>query len=197
MAEVAYPNPNAEDLAHLTRTYLANLQPGKVKDRLFDRDPRLVTLDAALQASFDEWARVRYRARVDPQSTRREEPMELDVITADDLDSSDVDAISSRELILQQQQELKKLRAEVSHNKATALARAAKTLPRPASPTIQSTHPTQPATIKSGRCFWCDRPGHQKAECRARQAYWRKVGGTPRPLSVEERSAARANTQGN
>jgi len=65
-AEDTYPNnlrQPAEDLI-LTNLYLRALQPSPIVDRIFDAEPRIVTLAGALQAASAAWSRQQRRERV-------------------------------------------------------------------------------------------------------------------------------------
>ena len=81
-AEHAYPLPrNAVVEEELADHYMGSLRDGKIKDKVFAQDPRLVNLQAAMQAAVDEWGRQRRRQRVQRDvRTREEEPMEVNAV---------------------------------------------------------------------------------------------------------------------
>ena len=59
-ADYAFTLPrNAKTEEQLADWYMGSLTNGKVKDRAFGHDPRLVTLQAALQVTAEEWAQQR------------------------------------------------------------------------------------------------------------------------------------------
>ncbi len=57
------------------------LRKGKIKDRLFDHDSRLQTLEQETEACYKEWSRLTYRAWVlNDASSSQEVPMEVDAV---------------------------------------------------------------------------------------------------------------------
>jgi hypothetical protein len=79
-ADYAYPLPRAAmDEETLADMYMGSLKEGKVKDKVFGADPRLVTLHDSQRVAAEEWARQRRRARVQREVRGQHEPMEVDV----------------------------------------------------------------------------------------------------------------------
>ena len=171
-AELAYPNPDADDEAHLAGLLLAQLKQGKLQDKMFDADPRLNTLDTAITAATDEWGRQRYKKRVLQESlavaTAAHEPMEVDALQS---------APTARDLIAKQEQKIKALEKRLEALQASGATKKDTT-----------------SHDNSGRkCFWCDKPGHLKKDCLKRKKFWATMGGDPRPLTEAERRKVSGN----
>ena len=165
MAEVAYPNTTAEEERKLTTMYLVGLRKGKIQDKLFDREPRLETLEDATEASYQEWARQRYRERA-LTSVPDPVPMEIDSLTI-------------REKLSEQEKEIKSLKQKLATTKE-----------KKAIPTNETnqTNTTKSQHNRDIKCFFCHKPGHVKNECSLRDRYWDIKGGKPRSLPPEERA---------
>ena len=81
-ADLAHPLPcNADVEEALTELYMVSLKDGKIKDRVFAADPRLVVLLPTQTLAAEEWARQRRRSRIQRESKTVHEPM--DVSTAE------------------------------------------------------------------------------------------------------------------
>lgn len=178
-ADVAYPTPTNADRANIATIYMVNLRPGKIQDRLFDHEPRLVNVQQAADAAYSEWARVRFRERC-LQETRSvaPEPMEIDSLTA-------------REQISQQEREIKRLRSQLE---ATQRVSPMKQKPVSGPPPKASYRPNSsrnsalPKEVKSDTCRFCLQKGHWVRDCPRNKVYWEKKGGERRPLPENERS---------
>ena len=163
-ADYAYPlprNPANEEV--LTDTYMGSLTKGKVKDRCFNHDPQLVTLQGAMQVTTNEYARQRRRARIQRVATREteDEPMEVDGLEESEVDENTIlhnAPPTLRETMAAMASSLRSLQTEV------------KTLQqRPPPPPPQagpSDQPPRSRSWKRGPCFYCKKEGHWKRECR-------------------------------
>ena len=162
-AEIAYPDANANEEVQLTNMYLAGMKKGRVQDRLFEHEPRLVSMDEVTSAAHEEWAKLRFKERVLNEAKAAaaiHEPME-------------VDALTTRETIAEQEKKIKQLQQQLQRNSTQQL-------------TVTSSGQMPRSNPKDG-CFWCKKVGHIKRDCPGRQEYWAKKGGEPRPLEPEQR----------
>jgi hypothetical protein len=98
-AALAYPSMSEEEKRNVTKLYMVALRAGRIQDRLFDKDPRLETLEEATEAAYSEWARARFRERA-LHSRPEPEPMEVDVVTI-------------REEVARQEKEIRELRKQI------------------------------------------------------------------------------------
>jgi hypothetical protein len=166
MADIAYPKPTNSEKSELAVLYLTSLKKGRIQNRLADREHPVSTLEDATNAAYQEWARMRRSERIlNPGRTEREEqPME-------------VDALTIREQLAEQDKELKALRKKVAERERSAAEQPAK--PKPSESRKQTSQVI---------CWYCDAPGHMKRDCKRNQVYWEKKGGERRPLPPDERA---------
>ena len=168
-AEVAYPRMTDAEEATITTSYMVALRPGKIQDRLFDHEPRLISLRAATLGAYKEWARTRFRERV-LQRRPEPEPMEVDSLTV-------------REQLANQEKEIKALKKKLQNQTP-----AAEASPRTPSPSNSSTSGPGKQSTPPDRCLYCGEKGHWKRSCPKNKAYWERKGGPRRPLPPNERS---------
>lgn len=172
-AELAYPNPDQEEDAHLAGLFLAGLKGGRLQDKLFDANPRLNTMNAVIAAATSEWGRQRYKNRVLQESravaaaASGHEPMEVDALQS---------SPTARDLIAKQEQKIKALEKQLGALQTSSCSNK-----------DNRTSQDKPERL----CFWCEKPGHMKRDCPKRRNFWTTMGGDPRPLTVEERRQAK------
>lgn len=155
-ADHAYPLPrNAAIEEELADLYMGALREGKVKDKCFGHDPRLITLQAAMQVASDEWARQRRRQRVQRDVRgRAEEPMEVDEVAAGAEQQPPL-----REVVTALAASVRGLQQSFQEMKQLPTA-------APGSATAATTAPQQAAKRDPPRCWNCGARGHFRAQCR-------------------------------
>lgn len=158
--ELAYPQMDTEDECRVTIMYMVALRAGKLQDKLFERDPRLSTLEDATTAAYNEWARLRFRERA-LQTVRSDavhEPMEVDSLTV-------------RDQLANQQKEIQALKKQLETVNA-----------EPVTPSRST------PIVPRDTCRYCREKGHWHRDCPKNKEYWAKKGGERRPLPPEERA---------
>ena len=159
-AELAYPRMDTEDESRVTLLYMVALCAGKLQDKLFDHEPRLVKLEDATAAAYNEWARLRFRERAlqTARSDAAHEPMEVDSLTV-------------RDQLANQQKEIQALKRQLETVNAESATPA---------------HPIH--IVPRDTCRYCREKGHWHKECPKNKEYWAKKGGERRPLPPDERA---------
>ncbi len=149
-AAFAYPAPrNAGTEEMLADRYMGSLCNGKVKDRLFAHDPRLVTLQAAMGVATDEYSRQRRRARIQ-REFREEEPMEVEATAAEAQPTLRETMAAMASAVRSLQQEVRNLKD------APEPVRQARSAGK------------EGAAKERRRCFHCGKVGHLRRDCHAR-----------------------------
>ena len=136
----AYPIPrDAEIEEQLTERYLASLLPGKIRERCFNHDPRLVDLNAATTAASNEWGKECRRIRIQRECKDEHMPMEVDAIQSS-IESTDPPLRESLAAIASGMRALRQQRTT-------------------SWPTPIGYRP------KKGPCWTCGQKGHYRREC--------------------------------
>ncbi len=164
-SEHAYPLPHDEETEEmLTDQYLGALSTGRIKDACFNHNPRLVTLADATAVSADEWSKQRRRTRIQRERARRDEPMEVDMLTT----SSDPPI---RETLAALASGVRAVQAEV------------KTLRNAQPPRDSPAPPQSTQQRKKGNCWYCGKPGHYQQDCRKRRRDGAPTSSAPKKTS--------------
>jgi hypothetical protein len=152
-AIAAYPQPRSADADRtLVHAYVRSLYDFHIKRKTLEGHP--ANLDAAMQraegldADRDQIKRV--------IGERREEPMEVGAVSPPKDNEPD-----AAKMLLGMCRDLKRLTKEVADLKSQDSG----TAPTRGRPTYPPRKP--PRWTEDGRpiCFWCDTPGHMKAQC--------------------------------
>ena len=148
-AAMAYPIvPRPADVEEaLAEAYMGSLMDGKVKDRVFAADPRLVTLQAAQNMAAEEWARQRRRARVQ-RDARQEEPMDVGEMSV-----AEVNQTPMREVMAAMAASIRNLESQ-----------------------IQSLS-TKSSEAKVRHCYVCNATTHLRRDCPKRKSKGRGGAG--------------------
>lgn len=171
-ARAAYPHPSLDEQETMTRLYIANVKRGKIQQQLLDTKPRLRTLDRAQEVAMEAQSDLRWKEKTMRAAASEEEPME-------------VDALTIREQVSQQQQEIRQLKKQLD----AAKLKSTTTAPTREFPSRKpNTDNTAKRRSTSDVCRFCKEVGHWVKDCPKNKAYWEKKGGTRRPLPPQERS---------
>ena len=159
--DYAYPLPRQPDTEEmLTDLYMGSLRNGRIKDLVFAHDPQLVQLQPTIQVALAAYSRQRRKDRV-MRDLRGEEPMEVDLVDDDD---NDDDACAVAQAV------------PTVRDTLSALASTLRTLQKDVQGLKQRNDRFNPRPRGSqqqhsqhhNRCFYCNKPGHKKVECRKR-----------------------------
>ena len=173
-SELAYPFPRAGEIERtLTEYYVGSLVNGKIKDSVFDAEPRIVVLQTAMDAAAAEWSRRQYRGRVQ-QNVPKHEPMEVNVgnteVPRDPPLRETVEIMAKTIRDLQREMEKMRTTGGAAGNGAGRQANAPRSVP----PRFSGRGARRgPGPGRGGRagwqddrsCYSCGAPGHIARRC--------------------------------